>query len=312
MIKAANLTKRFGRTKAIDDLSFEVKRGEIVGLLGPNGAGKTTIMRILSCFMPATGGTVAVAGFDVFRDSLEIRRRIGYLSENVSLYRDMRVSEYLHYRGRLKGLSRERLRARLEEVISRCGLAEVKRNIIGRLSKGYTQRVGLADSLLHEPELLILDEPTIGLDPGQVRHIRDLIKSLARRHTVLLSSHVLPEVEMTCQRVLIINRGRIVASDTPNNLVGLMKGNPRFVAEVKGSRDAVLRRLEAIIGVVKVSCEPLGEWNRFTCECEKGRDIREELSRTVFASNWTLRELRAEKRNLEDVFLAMITEDGDS
>lgn len=320
MIKVTSLTKRFGRTTAIDDLSFEVKRGEIVGFLGPNGAGKTTTMRILSCFLPATGGTVTIADLDVFRDSLEVRRKIGYLPENVAVYPDMRVLEYLSYRGRLKGLNGKRLRARVDEVISCCGLTEERRNVIGRLSKGYRQRVGLADSLVHEPELLILDEPTLGLDPNQIRHIRNLIKSLAKRHTVLLSSHMLPEVEMICERVLIINKGRIVASDTPDNLIGLMKGNPRVLVEIEGPRHDIFDKLETIPGITKVSWEAVGasraeakpsggDWNRFICECEKGIDIRAELFRAASASNWVLRELRTQKKNLEDVFVAMTSED---
>lgn len=311
MIKAANLTKRFGKTTAIDNLSFEVKRGEIVGFLGPNGAGKTTTMRILSCFLPATGGTVRIAGLDIFRDSLEVRRRIGYLPENVPVYPDMRVIEYLRHRARLKGLRKKKLRMRVDEVISNCGLVEVRRSIIGRLSKGYRKRLGLAESLVHEAELLILDEPTIGLDPNQVRHIRSLIRSFAQRHTVLLSSHILREVEMICERVLIINKGRIVASDTPDNLIGLMKGNPEVMVEVLGPRHEILDRLEAIPGVSNVSWEDAGEWNRFTCQCEKGGDIRAELFRAVSANNWTLRELKVKKRNLEDVFIELTEENSD-
>jgi len=266
-------------------------------------------MRILTSFLPATGGDIRIAGLDVFRDSLEVRRKIGYLPETVPLYPDMRVDEYLRYRGRLKGLRGRELRRRVREVVSSCGLTEERRNIIGSLSKGYKQRVGLADSLVHEPELLILDEPTLGLDPNQIRHIRNLIKSLAQRHTVLLSSHILPEVEMICERVLIINKGRIVASDTPDNLVGLMKGNPIIVAEVQGESAIIAGKLEAIPGVLKVSCAPAGDWSRFTCECEKGTDIRPELFRTVSANNWTLRELTMEKKNLEDVFVSMTSEE---
>jgi len=285
MIKVENLTKRFGRTLAIDNLSFEVKRGEIVGFLGPNGAGKTTMMRILSCFLPATGGKVTVGGFDVFSESLEVRQRIGYLPENVPLYMDMRVKEYLAFRAVLKGLAGKKKRQRVQEVIETCGLTEVKGNIIGRLSKGYKQRLGLADSLVHEPELLILDEPTIGLDPNQIRHIRNLIKSLARHHTVLLSSHILPEVEMICERVLIINKGRIVASDTPGNLVGLMSGNPRAITEVMGPVDKVTQSLERVPGIIKVTCESIGEWNRYVCDCHKDMEVRSEIFKTIAENN---------------------------
>ncbi len=309
MITVEHLTKRFGGRTVLDDISFEVKRGEIVGFLGPNGAGKTTTMRILSTFLPATGGTVTIGGLDVFRDSLEVRRRIGYLPENVPLYPDMRVIEYLRYRARLKGLWGRRMNARLDEIMSRCGLSDVRTTIIGRLSKGYTQRVGLADSLMHEPDLLILDEPTIGLDPNQIRHIRNLITSLAQRHTVLLSSHILPEVEMICQRVLIIHKGRIVASDSADNLVRLMKGNLQIVIEIQGPREDVENRLKGISGVAGLTCEEAGEWHRFTCSCDSGMDIRAELFKMASANNWTVRELRVEKRNLEDVFVKLTAED---
>jgi ABC-2 type transport system ATP-binding protein len=286
-----------------------VKDGEVVGFLGPNGAGKTTTMRILSCYLPATGGQVRVAGFDVFSHSLDVRRQVGYLPESVPLYGDMRVIEYLRYRGSLKGMGGSRLRTRIDEVVERCELTDVATRIISRLSRGYAQRVGLADSLVHEPKLLILDEPTIGLDPNQRRHIRSLIRSLAPRQTILLSSHILSEVEMTCDRVLIINRGRIMASDTPANLLGLMKGNPRVAVEVKGPADRVSDVFASIDGVVRVSLEPGREWNRFVCECEKGRDVRTELFRAVIENRWTLRELTEERRNLEDVF-AEITAEG--
>lgn len=312
MIKVENVTKRFGRTVAIDNLSFEVKQGEIVGFLGPNGAGKTTTMRILSCFMPATGGKVTVGGFDVFHDSLEVRRRIGYLPENVPLYVDMRVKEYLGFRAVIKGLAGKRKRQRVNEVIEICELGDVRHSVIGRLSKGYRQRLGLADSLVHEPELLILDEPTIGLDPNQIRNIRNLIKSLAHQHTVLLSSHILPEVEMICERVLIINKGRIVASDTPGNLVGLMRGNPRTIAEIMGPAEKVLQSLAEIPGVINVTSEPAGEWGRYTCDCRKDVDVRSEIFRMVSDSKWVMRELVSERRNLEDVFVEVTTEESES
>ena len=309
MIKVENLTRRFGRTLAIDNLSFEVKRGEIVGFLGPNGAGKTTTMRILSCFLPATGGKVTVGGFDVFADSLEVRRRIGYLPENVPLYTDMRVKEYLDYRAVLKGLSGKKKRSRVKEMLEECGLGEVSNSVIGRLSKGYKQRLGLADSLVHEPELLILDEPTIGLDPNQIRHIRNLIKSLAHHHTVLLSSHILPEVEMICERVLIINKGKIVASDTPGNLVGLMRGAPKTIAEIKGPVEKVKEGLLKIPGIVKVTEESDGEWCRYICDCQKDWDIRPEIFAMASSCKWGMRELVLEKRNLEDFFVEVTTEE---
>jgi ABC-2 type transport system ATP-binding protein len=307
VIKVEHLTKRYGRTTAINDLSFEVAQGEIVGFLGPNGAGKTTTMRILACFMPATGGSVRVGGLDVFSHSIEVRRKIGYLPENAPVYRDMRVVEYLRYRARLKGLAGRKLRMRVDEVMSSCGIAEVRRRIIGQLSKGYAQRVALADALVNEPELLILDEPTIGLDPNQIRQIRDLIKSIGKHQTVLLSSHILPEVEMVCDRVLIINKGTIVASDTPQNLVDRMKSSPSLVAEIKGPTETILSKLRAIQGVTRVSVEAADDWGRFVCECDKAADVRAAIFQSASANGWMLRELREEKRNLEDVFVSVTT-----
>ena len=305
MIEVKNLTKRFGRVTAINGLSFEVGKGEIVGLLGPNGAGKTTTLRILACYLPATGGDALVGGADVFSDSLAVRSKVGYLPENVPLYMDMLVLEYLRFRGALKGLRRAKLRERVDAVLEQCELTGERRTVIGRLSKGFRQRVGLADCLLHEPECLILDEPTIGLDPNQIRHIRELIRGLARRHTVLISTHILTEVEMLCQRVLIMNDGRIVASDTPDALVGLMKGNEKVVVEVCGSRRAVLEAFEVIPGVESVTCEPMGEWSRLMCQCTKGADVRDGIFKAVCENDWQLRELSIERRNLEDVFVAI-------
>src|SRR5216110_116949 len=232
MIEVENLTKRYTGHAAVADVSFTVGRGEIVGLLGPNGAGKSTIMRIMSCYLPASSGSVRVAGHDVFAEADEVRRCIGYMPENNPLHRDMRVREYLRFRGRLKGLSRKRCRDRLDVVLQQCGLSEVHRRIIGQLSKGYQQRVGLADALIHDPELIILDEPTIGLDPNQIRAVRQLIKDLGRNHTILLSSHILHEVEMTCTRVLIVDRGRILAADTPANLQKALGAGGQVIAEI--------------------------------------------------------------------------------
>ncbi len=306
MIHVRELTRRFGRTTAIDGLTFSIGRGELVGLLGPNGAGKTTTMRILAGFLPPTGGVAEIDGVDVFRDSLEVRRRIGYLPEHVPLYHDMRVREYLDYRATLKGLRGRRLRVRVEEVIEQCGLTGECSTIIGRLSKGYRQRVGLADALVHEPEVLILDEPTIGLDPGQIRHIRELIRNLADRFTVLLSSHILPEVEMICGRVLIMNRGRIVASDTTEALKGMCRGHQRVVVDVLAPRRNAMTVLEQVPGVVGVTCVPDGEWSRITCECAKGPDRRADIFRAVAGQGWVLRELSLVHQNLEDVFAAAI------
>src|SRR6516225_9168895 len=232
MIEVAHLTKRYAGRTAVSNISFTVRRGEIVGLLGPNGAGKSTTMRILSCYLPATSGTVRVAGLDVFRDSEEVRRRIGYMPENNPLHFDMRVREYLKFRARLKGLGCKQSRQRVDSVLEQCSLTDVGHRIVGHLSKGYRQRVGLADALVHEPELIILDEPTIGLDPNQIRSVRQLIKSLANNHTVLISTHILPEAEMTCNRMLILYEGKILAADTPDNLQNLMTGNNHVMAEI--------------------------------------------------------------------------------
>src|SRR5271154_4923550 len=237
MIEVSNLTKRYAGRTAVSDISFTVARGEIVGLLGPNGAGKSTTMRILSSFLPATSGTVRVAGFDVFFDSPEVRRRIGFMPENNPLYPEMRVCEYLKFRARLKGLGWRRSRERVDTVMQQCGLTDVSKRIIGQLSKGYRQRVGLADALVHEPELIILDEPTIGLDPNQIRSVRQLIKSLAQKHTVLISTHILPEVEMMCSRMLIMFGGKILAADTPDNLQRFMAGGSQIIAEIVAPAD---------------------------------------------------------------------------
>src|SRR5580693_5604215 len=232
MIDVSNLTKRYAGNTAVKDVSFQVEKGEIVGLLGPNGAGKSTTMRILSCFIPASSGTATVAGLDVFTQADEVRRRIGYMPENNPLHPDMRVREYLKFRARLKGLGWRRSRERVNTVMEQCGLTGVSRRIIGQLSKGYRQRVGLADALVHDPDLIILDEPTIGLDPSQIRSVRQLIKMLGRHHTVLISSHILPEVEMTCNRVLIMREGRILAADSPENLQRTMGKNGQIIAEI--------------------------------------------------------------------------------
>jgi ABC-2 type transport system ATP-binding protein len=247
IIEVANLTKRYAGHTAVSNISFTVKRGEIVGLLGPNGAGKSTTMRILSCFLPATSGTVSVAGMDVFKESDEVRRCIGYMPENNPLHTDMRVREYLKFRARLKGLSRKRSRERVDIVLEQCNLTDVTKRIIGHLSKGYRQRVGLADSLVHEPELIILDEPTIGLDPTQIRSVRQLIRSLAENHTVLISTHILPEAEMICSRVLILYEGKVLAADTPENLQQQLRQDSKIVAEIAAPQ---ARRLTEIIAGV--------------------------------------------------------------
>jgi ABC-2 type transport system ATP-binding protein len=311
MIKVENLAKRYAGVTALNGLSFEVQRGEIVGFLGPNGAGKSTTMRILTGFIPASAGRVQVAGFDVFAESLEVRRRVGYMPENNPLYVDMRVREYLKFRAKLKGLPRAERRERLDEVLQLTGITDVSHRIIGQLSKGYRQRVGLADALLAEPDLLILDEPTIGLDPVQIRQVRQLIKDLGRQHTILLSTHILPEVEMTCNRVIIIHRGRILASDTPENLMRTLHAGGLIRAEVRGPASEVQAKMRGLDGVADVRCT-VGDDSYVNVEIEPkaGADPREKLYQAVAASGWTLRELSRSRTTLEDIFV-QITRDED-
>ena len=302
MIEVEHLTKRYPGRVAVDDISFTVEQGEIVGFLGPNGAGKTTTMRILTGYLPATGGDVRIAGCDVVADSLQVRRQVGYLPESCPLYPEMRVREYLHYRASLKGLRGREKRNRVRDVVALCGLGDVGRRIIGHLSKGFRQRVGIADALVHNPPLLILDEPTIGLDPNQIREIRLMIRDLARRHTILLSTHILPEVEAICERVLILNEGRIVASDTPENLAGIVTGSIRVVAEIKGLRSDIVAGCQGLPGVTSVADQLQGAWVRVEIEGQLGTDLRQNLFHTVVERGWTLRELRTVATNLEDVF----------
>jgi gliding motility-associated transport system ATP-binding protein len=303
MIKVENLTKRYAGQTAIYDLNFEVGKGEIMGFLGPNGAGKTTTMRILSSFMPPTSGRASVAGFDIFEQSLQARAHLGYMPENVPLYNDMRVTEYLDYRAALKEVPHRRVAERVGDVKELCGLKDVEKKLIGTLSKGYRQRVGLADALVHEPDLLILDEPTSGLDPNQIRQVRDLIKNLGRQHTILLSTHILPEVEMTCSRVIIIHKGRIEACDTPENLLGRIRTAGGVLVEAKVGSDKGAEELKKILGVRDVTTSVDGEWEIFALRVEAGTDVREEVFRLANARRWTLRELSLRKATLEDVFV---------
>jgi ABC-2 type transport system ATP-binding protein len=303
MIKVENLTKRYAGQTAIQDLNFEVGKGEIMGFLGPNGAGKSTTMRILSSFMPPTSGRASIAGFDIFEQSLQARAHLGYMPENVPLYNDMRVTEYLDYRAALKGVPHRRVAERVGDVKELCGLKEVEKKIIGNLSKGYRQRVGLADALVHEPDLLILDEPTSGLDPNQIRQVRDLIKNLGKQHTILLSTHILPEVEMTCSRVIIINRGRIEACDTPENLLGRIRTAGGVIVEAKVGNDDGAEELRKIAGVRDVTASVDGDWQVFALRVEANTDVREEVYRLASDRRWTLRELSQRKATLEDVFV---------
>src|SRR3954462_13933678 len=291
MIKVEHLTKRYAGHTAIKDLSFEVGQGEIMGFLGPNGAGKSTTMRILASFMPPTSGRVSIAGYDIFEQSLQARAHLGYMPENVPLYNDMRVTEYLDYRAALKAVPRRRIAERVGDVKELCGLKDVERKLIGALSKGYRQRVGLADALVHEPDLLILDEPTSGLDPNQIRQVRDLIRNLGKQHTILLSTHILPEVEMTCSRVIIINRGRIEACDTPENLLGRIRTAGGVVVEAKVGNDDGAAELKKISGVRDVSGSTDGDWQVFALRVEANTDVREEVFRLASDRRWALREL---------------------
>jgi ABC-2 type transport system ATP-binding protein len=309
MIKVENLTKRYAGQTAIQDLSFEVGKGEIMGFLGPNGAGKTTTMRILASFMPPTSGRASIAGFDVFEQSLQARSHLGYMPENVPLYNDMRVTEYLDYRAALKGVPHRRVAERVGDVKELCGLKDVEKKLIATLSKGYRQRVGLADALVAEPDLLILDEPTIGLDPNQIRQVRELIKNLGKQHTILLSTHILPEVEMTCSRVIIVHKGRIEACDTPENLLGQIRQAGGVVLEAKTARDNGAEELKKISGVRDVTIETEGDWKIFSLRVESGADVREEVFRLASERHWSVRELSARRATLEDVFVQITHSD---
>jgi ABC-2 type transport system ATP-binding protein len=304
MIAVTNLTKRYAGHTAVAGISFTVARGEIVGLLGPNGAGKSTTMRILSCFLPATSGTVLVAGFDVFHQSDEVRRRIGYMPENNPLYPEMRVREYLKFRARLKGLNWRRSRERVGTVMEQSGLTEVSRRIIGQLSKGYKQRVGLADALVHEPELIILDEPTIGLDPHQIRAVRQLIKSLAQKHTVLISTHILPEAEMTCNRMLIMYDGKILAADTPDNLQRLMAGSSQIIAEIAAPADDLREVWSQMPGIEQFDVSASeGEFQRCALTPRDGYDLRPAIFALALERGWIMRELTRSRHSLEDIYV---------
>ena len=304
MIEVKNLTKRYAGRTAVAGISFTVARGEIVGLLGPNGAGKSTTMRILACYLPATSGTVRVAGFDVFHQSNEVRRRIGYMPENNPLYSEMRVREYLKFRARLKGLGWRRSRERVSTVMEQCGLTDVSRRIIGQLSKGYRQRVGMADALVHDPELIILDEPTIGLDPHQIRAVRQLIKSLARAHTVLISTHILPEAEMTCNRMLIMYDGRILAADTPDNLQRLMAGSSRIVAEIAAKAEELREHLAQLPGVAQFDISAIdGSFMRCVLTPREGLDLRPAIWLIAREHGWLVRELTRSRHSLEDIYV---------
>lgn len=310
MIEVHQLTKRYAGHAAVSDISFSVSRGEIVGFLGPNGAGKTTTLRMLTGYLPPTSGSARIAGFDIFRQSIEARRKIGYMPENVPLYEDMRVREYLKFRAQLKGLSGADTRRRVGNVIDTCGLQSVRRKMIKTLSKGYRQRVGLADALVHDPELLILDEPTNGLDPNQIRQIRELIRQLATSHTVLISTHILHEVEMTCNRVIIIDNGKIKATDTPANLTRQMRAAGRIQVEIQADPEVVAGAVNRLDHVKKTSPEPLDDgWTRYTIWVDSGTDARERIANLAAQHGWPLRSLFRHIATLEDVFVELTRKD---
>lgn len=314
MINVKHLTKRYVNIAAVDDISFNVGEGEIVGLLGPNGAGKTTTMRMITCFMPPTQGIATVAGYDIFNDSIQVRQQIGYLPENVPLYPDMRAIEYLMFRAKLKNIPRKERKRRIGFCLEMCGISDVQNQIIGTLSKGYRQRVGLADALIHNPKILILDEPTIGLDPNQIRQIRRVIKDLGEKHTILLSTHILPEVEMVCGRVIIINKGKIVAMDTPENLMKQLRSTANVVLEIKGDGEKIKDNLSSVNGVRSVVWKEKGDANEFVVEAMEGRDLREDIFKCIVENNHILREMKRQTITLEEIFHQITTKEtgGDS
>lgn len=307
MVEVDHLTKCYPRKKAVDNVSFAVDSGEIVGFLGPNGAGKTTTMRMLSGYIPASGGSIRIAGIDVLRNSLAARRKIGYLPENVPLYNELRVDEFLRFKAHLKGVPPRQCRKHVERVKELCGLSREGRRIIGQLSKGFRQRVGLADALLHSPELLILDEPTIGLDPSQIRSVRELIKELAKHHTIILSTHILPEVEITCQRVLIIHEGRIAASDTPANLRAAIQGGTRILVELHAPREQAGGLLANLPHVREVKSDQREAWTHYELECATDVDLRQNVFELAVREGWKLRELSIKKTSLEEAFIRLTT-----
>jgi ABC-2 type transport system ATP-binding protein len=310
VIEVQHLTKRYGRVTAVDDVSFRVERGEILGFLGPNGAGKTTTMRILTGYMPATEGKAIVAGFDVFDQPIEAKRRTGYLPETPPLYPDMTVNEYLQFVAKIKGVLAADRRSRVRNAMERTRVDDMADRLCSKLSKGYRQRVGLAQALIHNPEVLILDEPTAGLDPKQIIETRELIKALAGDHTIILSTHILPEVSQTCQRVVIINKGRVVAVDTPGNLTARLQGSETMYLQIDANgadASGVLGRLAGVTRVVESDRRDgvVG----YEVESERGHDVRRDLARTVVTSGWGLLELRPMRMSLEEIFLSLTTEE---
>ena len=312
MIEVENLTKYYGDFPAIENISFTVNKGEILGFLGPNAAGKTTTMRVLTGFMPPTSGSAKIAGFDVVDQSLEVRKRIGYLPETVPLYTEMGVLDYLDFMGQIRGMSKQWRRRRIGEVIDICRLGDYRSSLIGKLSKGFRQRVGIAQAILHEPEVLIMDEPTIGIDPIQVVETRNLIKGLGGEHTVILSTHILPEVSMICERVIIIHEGQVVAIDRPENLSERLKGTERIEVDIRGPAAQVMTGLRDIAGVQEVTRTDRGDVGSYNIETTSGADLREEISNLVLKRGWGLLRLQPIQMSLEEIFLRLTVTESDS
>jgi len=309
LIEVKNLTKNYGSFEAVKDVSFFIDKGEIVGFLGPNAAGKTTTMRILTGYMAATKGTAAVAGFDVFKDSMSVKRRVGYLPEHPPLYMEMTVESYLTFVGRIKGLRGKEVKMKLDEVLERTSAADVRKLLIAKLSKGYRQRVGLAQALIHDPDVLVLDEPTAGLDPKQIIGVRELIKELGKDHTIILSTHILPEVSATCGRVIIINKGKIVAEDTPENLTGGLEGHMKLEVQIEGPTDKIIDALKSVDGISKVTDESGKKESLYTVEIDNKPEARKAIAATVVKNNWGLLEMKSVGLSLEDVFLQLTTDE---
>ncbi|MCX6360356.1 MAG: ABC transporter ATP-binding protein [Armatimonadetes bacterium] len=310
MVEVDRLTKYYGNHVAIEDVSFSVAEGEILGFLGPNAAGKTTTMRIVTGFMPPTGGTARVAGFDVVRQPLEARRRIGYLPEQVPMYDDMSVRDFLAFCARLRGVSGSAVAARVRTVMDATQIAERADSLILKLSKGFRQRVGIAQAMVHDPPILVLDEPTVGLDPRQIVEVREMIRGLRDSHTVILSTHILSEVQMLCDRIVIINEGRVTAVDTPENLTARLRGNQRVTLVVRGPAEAVTQALSATPGVASVHRHPLEEGvGRYDLEAAAETDIREPVAACVVAAGWGLREMGSVEMSLEDVYIRLTADD---
>ena len=307
MIEVKALTKYYGNFPAIEDISFEVQKGEILGFLGPNAAGKTTTMRIITAFMPPSSGTATIAGYDVVDNSLEARRLIGYLPESVPLYTDMTVEGYLQFMGTLRGMNPKRIKVRTGEVIDVCRLGDYRKTLIGKLSKGFRQRVGISQAILHEPQVLVLDEPTIGIDPIQVVDTRKLIKELGREHTIILSTHILPEVSMVCQRVLILHEGQIMAEDSPRNLAERLQGVERVQAEIRGPEPQITKAIGEIRGVIAVSHSADGDPMVYTIEAKRGLDLRTTISKVVISNGWGLLSIQLVAMSLEEIFLKLTT-----